>query len=216
MLKYFSLSKYAWSGVVLMAFDEPLQSRRVGEVIESDTYSVVAQCYELYMAPPIGSVITIGTPPVYAIVKLIKTEPLDPSRPILARGENAQTESQVYEDNPQIPRLLTTRFEGLLIGYQEDEIDRAYLPPVPPIIHSFIYTCDTEATKRITSELAFLRSMVSQVSQVSDEVIAAFVRNAGQYQESPNEYLVAAGRVLAEELSGDFPRLNSILRRVTL
>ena len=103
-----------------------------------------------------------------------------------------------------------------MIGYQEDEIDRAYLPPVPPIIHSFIYTCDIEATKRITSELAFLRSMVSQVSQVSDEVIAAFVRNAGRYQESPNEYLVAAGRVLAEELSGDFPRLNSILRRVTL
>ena len=30
------------------------------------------------------------------------------------------------------------------------------------------------------------------------------------------QYLVSAGRVLAEELSGDFPRLNSILRRVSL
>ena len=59
-----------------MALDKPLEVRRVGEVIESDTYSVMAQCYELYMAPPIGSVIAIGTPPVYAIVNLIKTEPL--------------------------------------------------------------------------------------------------------------------------------------------
>jgi len=216
VLKCSGLSKYACSGVVKMALDKSLEVRRVGEVIESDTYSVVAQCYELYMAPSIGSVITIGSPPVYAIVKLIKTEPLDPSRPILARGENADSESQVYRDNPQIPRLLTTRFEGLLIGYQEGEIDRAYLPPVPPIIHSFIYTCDLESTKRITSELTFLRSMASQVSVVSDEVIAAFVRNAAQYQESANEYLVSAGRVLAEELSGDFPRLNSILRRVSL
>ena len=199
-----------------MALDKPLEVRRVGEVIESDTYSVMAQCYELYMAPPIGSVIAIGTPPVYAIVNLIKTEPLDPSRPILARGKNSESESQVYADNPQIPRLLATRFEGFLIGYQEEEMDKAYLPPVPPIIHSFIYTCDSESIKRLTSDLDFLRSMISQAAVVSDEVIAAFVRNGAKYQEESSDYLLAAGRVLAEELAGDFPRLNSILRRVRL
>ena len=53
-----------------MALDKPLEVRRVGEVIESDTYSVMAQCYELYMAPPIGSVIAIGTPPVLSLIHI--------------------------------------------------------------------------------------------------------------------------------------------------
>ena len=193
---------------------EDKRARRIGEVIETNTYEVVAQCYELYDSPPVGSLVAIGSPPVYAAVKLITTEPLDPSRPILARGQGATTEDQIYKDNPQIPMLLTTRFEGLLIGYQDDEVDRPYLPPLPPRVHSFVYTCGDGLITRITSDFTFLQLMVGQIERVSDEVIGAFIRMADSYQTQDEEFLMKASRILAQELSGDFPRLNSILRRV--
>jgi len=197
-----------------MVVEGDRSTRRIGEVIESNTFEVVAQCYELYDSPPLGSLISIGSPPIYAAVKLITTQPLDPSRPILARGENATTEDEVYQDNPQIPRLLTTRFEGLLIGHQQNEIDNPYLPPLPPRVHSFVYTCGEDVISRITSDLTFLRLIVSQIERVSDDVIGAFIRMANTCQSRDEEFLLKAGRVLAQELSGDFPRLNSILRSV--
>ena len=92
-------------------------SRRVGEVVEANSSSFAAQCYRLYDAPSLGCFVRTGSPEIYGVVCRVSTEPLDSSRPVLARGEAAETEEEVFRDNPQLERLLTSRFEALIVGH---------------------------------------------------------------------------------------------------
>lgn len=188
--------------------------QRAGEVIEADSSSFTAQCYQLYGAPPLGSLVRAGSPPIYGVVCQVRTEPMDPARPVLARGQEAQTEDEVYRYNPQIHRLLTSRFEVLIVGHQSEETDCYYLPPLPPRVHSFVYTCYPDEVARFTSQLDFLHLLVGSPVSFSDQIIGACLQQAAAAQANHREFLIAAGRVLAGELSGDLPRLNAILRRV--
>lgn len=189
---------------------------RVGEVIQANSHSFIAQCYELYTAPPLGSLVRTGAPVVYGVVCCISTEPLDSSRPVLARGKEAETEEQIYRDNPQISRLFTSRFETLVVGHQPEAggISSPYLPPLPPRVHSFIYTCVPQEIIDFTSNLRFLHLLLSSGVSGADQVIGACLQEASAAYPNQQEFLLRAGRALATELAGDLPRLNAILRRI--
>ena len=94
-------------------------SRRVGEVVGANSSSFLGQCYRLYDAPPLGCLVRTSSPEIYGVVCRVSTEPLDPGRPILARGEDAESEDEVFRENPQLERLLTSRFETLIVGHQD-------------------------------------------------------------------------------------------------
>jgi hypothetical protein len=187
---------------------------RVGEVVEACSNSYVAQCYQLYQAPPVGSLVRAGWPPIFGVVYQVRTEPLDPNRPILARGQDAQTEEQVYLENPQIARLLTSRFDVWVVGHQAGETDYQHLPPLPPRVHSFIHTCHPDEIARFTARLDFLHLLIHSPAPSPDEVVGACLREAATAHRDRREFLMSAGRFLATELSGDLPRLTSILRRM--
>ena len=104
-------------------------SRRIGEVVASSSASFTAQCYQLYAAPPLGSFVRTDSSSVVGVVSEVATEPLDSTRPVLARGESAATEDEVFQNNPQISRLLVTRFDAIIIGHQSDGAWRRFLPP---------------------------------------------------------------------------------------
>jgi hypothetical protein len=198
-----------------MAHSPTLAPQRTGEVISANSTSFVAQCYELYDAPPLGSLVQAGTPPIFGVVCEVRTEPLDPSRPVLARGENAAAEEEVYRDNPQINRLLTTRFEALIVGYRADEVYHHRLPPLPPRVHSFVHTCPRDEAGVFAEDLGFLRILARDGRLASDEVIGAAVQRVSAAFGDSEDFMVRAGRLLAGELSGDLPRLNAILRRIS-
>ncbi len=105
---------------------------RVGEVIAADSTSFTVQCYELYGSPPLGSFIRAGHPGIYGVVNNVRTEPLDPSRPVLARGRDHETEDEVLLENPQLSRLLTSRFDAVTIGAAGPSGFAPWLPPLPP------------------------------------------------------------------------------------
>jgi hypothetical protein len=191
-------------------------SRRVGEVIQANSHSFIAQCYELYTAPPLGSLVRTGTPVVYGVVCCVSTEPLDSSRPVLARGKEANTEEEIYRDNPQISRLFTSRFETLVVGHESEAggINSPYLPPLPPRVHSFVYTCSAQEIADFTSNLHFLHLLINSGLSGADQVIGACLREASVAYSDRQEFLLQAGRALATELAGDLPRLNAILRRI--
>jgi len=191
-----------------------LMSRRVGEVVAAASTSFVAQCYQLYGAPPLGSFVRTDSPWVYGVVCRVSTEPLDSSRPVLARGESASSEDEVFRDNPQLARLLTTRFDALIAGHQAGEECRHFLPPLPPPVHSFVYACSPAETVQFTDRLDFMSLLLSSGVPVVDEVVGACLRAAATAQPDGAEFLVRAGKALASELAGDVPRLNFILRRV--
>ena len=189
--------------------------RRVGEVVEANSASFTAQCYNLYDAPPLGCIVRTGSPKVYGVVCRVATEPLDSSRPVLARGENVETEEEVFRDNPQLTRLLTSRFEALIAGHREQDTDRQYLPGLPPPVHSFVYTCDAQEVARFTLQLHLLRLLLNSGPPMADEVLSACLRGAAVTHTDPEAFMLRAGKALAAELAGDLPRLNSILKKVS-
>lgn len=192
-----------------------LMSRRIGEVVAAESTSFQAQCYQLYAAPTLGSFVRTGTPAIYGVVCRVSTEPLDSSRPVLARGESAATEEEVFRNNPQLTRLFTTRFEALITGHLADGKCKHYLPPLPPAVHSFAYACSPSEVVQFTTSLDFLSLLLNSGLPVADEVTGACLREAASVQPDGRAFLVWASKALASQLANDLPRLTAILRRVS-
>ena len=189
---------------------------RVGEVTAADSVSFAAQCYGLYAAPPLGALTRAGEPPLYGVVQRVRTEPLDPSRPVLARGQAAESVAEVYRENPQLERLLTTRFDALIVGYAEGDQERQGLPPHPPPLHSFVYRCGPGEVARFTANLDFLRLLLNSGPPLAEEVTAACLRLAAAESPDPADFTRRAGRALAAELAGDAARLSALMRRLAV
>ena len=194
----------------------PEFSVRLGEVVETSSTGFNTQCYRLYEAPPLGSLVRSGDEaPIYGIVHEVATRSMDPSRRPIPRGEEEDTEEAVYLSNPQLSRLLTTEFVSIVVGHLVNGQVRRELAPLPPRIHSFVYQCVGEEVQGFSSSLDFMPILLSAPISAPDDVIASFLRQASQSHPEPERYLVEAGRKLAVSLGGDVQRLNNVLRRLS-
>ncbi|MCL5025440.1 MAG: hypothetical protein M1531_02950 [Chloroflexi bacterium] len=192
-------------------------SDKIGEVIEANTTGYTAECYQLHCAPASGSFVAVrdGTSEAYGVVSNIETTSLDPGRRALARGRDEADPEDVYRHNPELPELLRTQFEVVTIGYAGDAVVRCYLPPLPPRLHAFVYSCPPEVTAALTADLRYLQTLLSSSFRSgSEELVAACVRQAAAGREDGHDYLVSAGKELARLLVNDPLRLNAILRRM--
>ena len=182
-------------------------------MIESSSTSFTAQCYRLYGSPPLGALVRAGD--AYAVVAHIVTEGVDPGRPATPRGEAEATEEDVYRSNPQLEKLLATRFQALIVGHPDPVgTPLHYLPALPPRIHAFVYPCASVEVARFTERLEFLHLLMASELPGADEAIAACLRLASACHPDGRAFLVRAGKALAGELTGQLPRLNAILRRL--
>jgi len=189
---------------------------KIGEVIEARTGEFVAECYELHIPPPLGSLVRTGDGEVdiYGIVCHASTESIDPGRRPVARGRDESEEENIYRQHPQLARLLRTTFETLSIGYGQGDELYHYLPPRPPRVHSFVHLCEPGELRRFTASLDFLTILLNAREGRTDEVLSAHLRQAGSAHDDSRAFLVRAGKELAVLLSGDLNRLNAILRRI--
>ena len=188
---------------------------RIGEVIESDTNEFITQCYELYGAPSLGTLVKAGeTEPVYGVVSYSHTSGLDPTRRPIARGEGLASEDLVYDENPQLNRLLTTNFKTTIVGFKFSSQITTYLPPRPPRIHSFVSQCENTEILTFAKSLDFMSSILGANLPQSDDVAAAFIRYACQALPEEIELRVESAKRLASLLGNDTRRLEGILRRI--
>ena len=193
------------------------RTQRIGEVIEASTRGFMAQCYCLYDAPQLGSLVrTAGDAPVYGVVYDVSTHSIDPGRRPIAMGEDEETEEGVYQSNPQLAQLLRTEVSVLAVGHDADGLTWPGLPPSPPRIHAFVYRCSNQEAVHFTSDLGFLPLLLDGGMPAADQVTATFLKTASQAHEDGQAFLLKAGRELASLLSGQMPRLNTILRRLAL
>ena len=104
---------------------------RMGEIAAANTAEFTAQCYQLYGAPPLGSLVKTQNKPldIYGIVCNVETRSVEPGRQVAARGEGAESEEDMLRRHPHITKLLRTEFKALVVGYQEDNQFHRYLPP---------------------------------------------------------------------------------------
>jgi len=118
----------------------------------------------------------------------------------------------VYRNNPQLERLLRTDFQAVIAGFQAASTVRYYLPAAPPRIHAFVAACPPSEMHSFTQRSGFLDPLVK--GQAPDDAVAAFLRQASLVHPEPRGFLVQAGKELAGLLAGQWPRLQSILRRL--
>ena len=190
---------------------------RVGEVIEASTTGFVAQCYELYQLPPLGSLVKTKDAPVelYAVVYNAATTSLEPGRRPIARGKDEATEEAIYQSSPQLLKLLRSEFNALVVGHKQGEKLYHYLPPQPARIHGFVYLCPPEEVKEFSQSFDFLNILANTHLPIPvEELIAACLRQMAEVYEDRHAFLVAAGKELAILLSGNFNQLKAILGRI--
>ncbi len=187
--------------------------RRMGEVMDASTSEFTAQCYRLYDAPEIGSLVMCGQDaPVYGIVYEATTQSIDPGRAAFPRGMHAESEADVLHDNPQIERLLCTKFSAVVVGYRDGDAVRRYPPLIAPRIFSFVRECDDDELAEFSSSHEFLTLLLAAPIGSQDHVIASFLRRASAAHADSHDYLVSAGKNLATMLPGQLQRLSGILR----
>ncbi len=209
---------------------------KIGEVIEANTTGFVAECYHLHCAPDFGSFVAAvdGAYEAYGVVSNIQTSSFDPGRRALARGQDEAEPEDVYRHNPELPELLRTQFEVVMVGFADSRNGapvassaqgggvrvgavRCYLPPLPPRLHAFVYACRPDVITDLTAEFGFLQTVLSTSlgagRGANEELVAACIRQAGDGRGY--DYLVRAGKELAQLLVNDPPRLNAILCRLT-
>jgi hypothetical protein len=186
---------------------------KIAEVIEASTTQCAAQCYELYKLPPLGSLVRTGD--IYGIVCNAATTSLEPGRRPIARGKEEASEEAIYQENPQLLKLLRSEFEAVVVGHKEGDRLCHYLAPTPAHIHAFVYLCAPEEVRKFSQSLGFLNILVNAHLPVpADELIAAALRQMSQAHEDGQKFLVAAGKELAVLLSGQYDQLKSILGRL--
>ncbi len=193
------------------------EAERVGEVIEASTTDFVAQCYELYQSPPLGSLVKTTDLPVeqYGIVYNATTTSLEPGRRPIARGKDEASEEEIYRSSPQLLKLLRTEFSALVVGHRQGDKLFHYLPPKPARIHSFVYLCPSQEVREFSQSFDFLNILLNTHQAVSvEELTSASLRQMSQVYEDPHAFLVTAGKELAVLLGGEFNRLKSILGKI--
>jgi len=177
----------------------------------------VAQCYELYELPPLGSLVKTknGELDIYGIVCHATTGSLEPGRRAIARGKDEDSEEAIYQSSPQLSKLLRSEFSALVVGHRKGESIYQYLPPGPARIHGFVYACPPDEVREFGRSLAFLNMLVGAHLPVSvDEIVPAALRLMSGAQEDSHSFLVAAGKELSIMLGGQYNQLKAILGRL--
>jgi hypothetical protein len=151
---------------------------------------------------------------VYAIVYQVATAGIDPGARPVVRGHTGLRDQAIYDANPDLSQVLRTDVSALLVGYHDGPVLRQVLPPIPPPLHWSVYECDPDACRSFGSGTAYLRTLVNALNAPTDELIGAHLRLMAECAASDDEYLLRAGRELAELLRADYPRLRSIIERV--
>lgn len=195
----------------------PEQIERLAEVVEATSAEFTSQCYKLYESAPLGALVkSSGESPVFGIVYDVATQSIDPGRHTIAMGATAESVENVYDSNPQLGRLYSTRFRSLLVGYRNKGQLNRYLAPMPPKVHDHIYECPNEEMREFSGSLEFLSTLLKAPFTSVDEVIASFLRRASATHTDPDRFLVKSGKELATLLGGQLHRLNPLLRRLSL
>jgi len=194
-------------------------SAKIAEVIEARSTDFVAQCYELYGLPPLGSLVKTADKDagmeIYGVVGNATTTSIEPGRRPIARGRDEASEEAIYRSSPHLLKLFKSEFSALVVGYRQDDRCYQYLPPQPARIHGFVYRCTPEEVNNFSQSFEFLTILLNtHLAVPADELIAAALRLMSQTRQDHHTFLVSAGKELATLLGGDFDQLKAILGRL--
>ena len=192
----------------------------IGEVVESNTGSFIAEVARDREVPAFGAWVQIQTRQgitVYGVVSLVEYGSMMPGRRATALG---RTHDELQREMPQVMELLRVAFHSKVVGYRSPGGGLVQaLPPYPAGIHDFITPCDEETMRAFGAPFDYLNLLTESSDRgiPSDELLVAALKGIKGlfYGEEQSRFLVEAGRVLSRSLRDDHQRLQTILRRLS-
>ncbi|OFW33999.1 MAG: hypothetical protein A2074_06250 [Candidatus Aquicultor primus] len=189
-------------------------SERIGEIIQVSTTRFLAQSDDLSVLPHFGSFMKTQSQGmnIYGLVFNVYETSIDPNRRAMAFGIERD---ELLRCQPQIAEFLKVEFEAAVIGFADAGYIRAYLPPFPPRIHSFVYPCDSREVIDLTEDLEFIRSVNALPGLPVEELAAASIRLAYAERGNDSAFLTRAGQEIAQLLKDEYEKARSIIRRIS-
>jgi hypothetical protein len=188
---------------------------KIGEIIETATTSFVAESEELNRPPALGSLVKVqvgGADYAYGVVSYGTTTSPEPGRRAVRRSTEEVFDEAIYDEHPQLRRILHTEFNVILVGWVQGGIIHQHLPPQPPPLHHSVYQCAPEEVKAFSQWLYYLRLLLSSRAGVSaEQLVAAHVRETYRQRGGDAQWLERTARELASLLKHDYERLMTIL-----
>src|SRR5436190_12299394 len=190
----------------------------VGRVLRSSTigYACGTRSYELD-TPSFGAFVqtrhnnglevdVIGL--IYAIH--IDDDPLV-RQLIMANSMNTATLRDQREN-----RMVPVEISVVNVGYFINGEAYHNLPPRPPMSLDPVFLCDNDCIYDFTQKFDFFRLVLNTPEVPAEELLAAALKHAAGARPAreQRDFLVRAGRRLAQMLSYDLPRLNHLLRLI--
>jgi hypothetical protein len=113
-------------------------------------------------------------------------------------------------------RMMPVEISVVNIGYIIEGQSYHNLPPRPPMSLDPVYLCDAECIYDFTQKFDFFRLVLNTSEVPAEELLAAALRRAADARPTNerHDFLVGAGRRLAQLLSHDLARLNHLLRLI--
>jgi len=193
-------------------------AERIGEIIETNSLSFVAESFVLHQPPPLGSLVRVNVDEriLYAVVSFGATTGIDPGRRAIRRSTNEIFDEAIYREHPQLERTLRTEFRALLVGFREGNgIMRQVLPPQPPPLHYSVWQCSKEEVYAFTERRPYFRLLLDTPGELpADQLLAAHIRAMYTARGDDLDWLEKAAREVATLLRDDYDRMMSVLQGI--
>jgi hypothetical protein len=113
-------------------------------------------------------------------------------------------------------RMVPVEISIVNVGYRLGGDSFHNLPPRPPMSLDPVYICDDDCIYDFTQKFDFFRLVLNTSEVPSEELLAAALKHASAARPAreQREFLINAGRRLAQMLGYDLPRLNHLLRLI--
>jgi len=130
---------------------------------------------------------------------------------IMANAMNTATLRDQREN-----RMVPVEISVVNVGYFINGEAYHNLPPRPPMSLDPVYLCDHDCIYDFTQKFDFFRLVLNTPEVPAEELLAAALKHAASARPAreQRDFLVRAGRRLAQMLSYDLPRLNHLLRLI--
>ena len=190
----------------------------IGEIIEVSSRSAIAQSYELYDCPPIGSVVKCGddTEDIYGVITNIETRSIDPGRRPNPKGPGFAEVNELYKSNPEITHLMKTEFNIVFLGYKHGNTTTISIPPTPPRIFSFISTLPEDEMINIFSDEGLVKFIVNSNMELKDDVIIMIISKYLNSKKTKTEEIGSFTSQLVGALPDQITRITNIIQNLNL
>lgn len=192
---------------------------RFGEVIETSTTRVTAECDVLHILPELGALVRIdgmsAQPATFGIVSFGATGGLDTSRRAVRRGIAGVADHAIYQRHPELELVLRTTFEVAIIGSSDGSSVQHFLPTLPAPLHFSVRSCDRNAVEHFCAQPQYLSTLLAYRGELApDHLIASHIRWVDRTLDDAHVWLADATRRLARLMKRDYDLLATLLQAV--